>query len=74
MQNLAAIIQQVRANPRTLNSYGYLSTSEWLILCLGVGTKASIAKLPPSYPTIGDAWQRIGEDGQAIVTDAWGNA
>jgi len=74
MQDMAAIIDRVRANPRTLNNYGYLSTSEWLIVCLGVGTKASIAKLPASYPTIGDAWQRIGETGQAIVTESWGNA
>lgn len=74
MQDMTAIIDRVRANPRTLSSYGYLSTAEWLILCLGVGTKSSIAKLPASYPTIGDAWQRIGEDGQAIVTDAWARA
>lgn len=71
MQDMRSIIAAVRANPRTLSHHSYMSTSEWLILCLGVGTKASIAKLPPSYPTIADAWQRIGPTGQAIVTEAW---
>lgn len=71
MQDMAAIIDNVRENPRRMSQYGYLSTAEWLILCLGVGTKASIAKLPPVYPTVADAWRRIGEDGQRIVTDAW---
>lgn len=72
MQDMNAIIEDVLRHPRRLSSYGYLSTSEWLILCLGVGTKASIAKLPASYPTISDAWNRIGETGQRIVTESWG--
>lgn len=74
MQDMHAIIAQVRETPRLMNQYSYLSTSEWLILCLGVGTKTSIAKLGNRYPTIADAWQRIGESGQRIVTEAWESA
>lgn len=75
MQDLAAIIDRVRENPRLLNQYGYLSTSEWLIVCLGVGTKHSIAKLADGrFQTIPEAWQRIGAEGQAIVTEAWERA
>lgn len=71
MQNMHAAIATVKADPSAIDRYGYMSTGEWLILCLGVGTKDSIAKLPPNYPTIADAWQRIGVSGQQIVTDAW---
>lgn len=71
MQDMRSIIAQVRANPILVDQYGYLSTSEWLILCLGVGTTDSIVRLPGQYPTISDAWQRIGPTGQRIVSDAW---
>jgi hypothetical protein len=70
MQDMRSIIGQVRENPTLIDQYGYLSTAEWLILCLGVGTKESIAKLG-RYPTIAEAWQRIGYKGQTIVTEIW---
>jgi hypothetical protein len=72
MQDMRTIIRQVQDNPRLMGQYGYLSTSEWLMLLLGVGTKSSIAKLADtSCPTIPEAWQRIGPTGQAVVLEAW---
>ncbi len=73
MRKLLQIIEAVRENPDALDDYGYLSTSEWLVVCLGVGTPASIARLGDArYPTIPEAWDRIGSSGRAIVTEAWG--
>ncbi|MBC7906898.1 MAG: hypothetical protein H7Y60_09155 [Rhodospirillaceae bacterium] len=73
MRKLLQIIDAVRDNPEALNDYGYLSTAEWLIVCMGVGTPEAIAALKNArYPTIPDAWTRIGSSGQQIVLEAWG--
>lgn len=74
-ENLLEIIDEVRAHPRRLDQYDHLSTSEWLIVCLGVGTKASFTQMARrGGATIPTAWARIGAGGQAIVLEAWGTA
>jgi len=66
--DMRSIIAQVRDNPNLIEQYKYLSTSEWLVLCLGIG---DLTKLPASFPTISDAWRRIDGYQRTIVTDVW---
>lgn len=68
MDYMFPIIADVHADPERLDGYAYLSTSEWLTLCLAIGTPASLQNLGWPLP---DAWNRIGAVGQDIVVTAW---
>ncbi|MGC2853923.1 hypothetical protein ACM64Y_00475 [Novispirillum sp. DQ9] len=70
---LLEAIKDVRAKPRRLRAYDFLSTSEWIALCLGVGTKAALAQLPATFPTAPEAWRRLDAGQRATVLHAWEN-
>lgn len=68
---LLAMIDTVRSKPRRLKDHDFLSVSEWICLCLGVGTKAALSQLPATYPTAPEAWKRLDASQRATVLHAW---
>lgn len=73
MEKLQAVVDEARAHgAAALDNHGYLSTSEWLCVCLAAGTAESIDRLKGGhYPSVPEAWRRIGPTGQRFVLENW---
>lgn len=53
---------------------GSCSTGELVMLCLMVGTPAALKRLPRSYATLPDAWNRLSPSDRAAVQRVWAAA
>lgn len=70
---LLEAVELIRRGAAGLDDYGYLSTSEWIVLCLAIGTREALADLQPSYSTLTAAWARLDAGQRATVLHAWEN-
>lgn len=71
-EKLLPIIDKVRADPEAIRGYDYLSTSEFITVCLAVGTHDSLSKMDArGFPDIPGAWRRIVDEGRQVILKAW---